>query len=275
MSSAGPHIQAENIALHEEPGEYDFYQCRTGQLSSIFKPNYELINKYPQPERYDIVETLQIKMTSLDRFFQGSAVPGPHFIKLDTQGSELAILRGSSRVLQHTVGVELEVEHVPLYKEAPLFPEVDSFMRDQGFVLYDLYHSYWSRLVPEVGFDASLGDLIFSDVLYFRPPESVLELSRGGGLTVDHAVRCYLAYGYTHLSYALITRAAADGLLDQDSFNSLQDLIKECQGPRVLSWLPGGQVMRWRLVHLADWLFPWSGWARKSKGDLGSRYGTR
>ena len=45
--------------------------------------------------------------------------------------------------MQHTLnraifGVEVEVEFIEMYQDQPLFNEVDSFMRERGFYLFDL-----------------------------------------------------------------------------------------------------------------------------------------
>ena len=272
VSQNAPYIQAVNIGLFEEPGQYLFHSCSKGQLSSIYRPNTEFINKYPQSERYEIVESQSVSMTSLDEFFIQSDTVRPHFIKLDTQGSELPILRGGQQVLETTVGAELEVEYAPLYDEAPLFPEVDQFMRSKGFQLYDACHYFWNQNIPGVAADSSLGEMIFGEVLYFRPPDNVLDLARRKQIEVDQAIQCYLAYGYTHLAEVLASQAAANGLLSFQEHKSMRDLIGKFRGRAAFSIIPGASTIKWRILHLANRLFPWRGWVWKSKADLGSRY---
>jgi Methyltransferase FkbM domain len=62
----------------------------------------------------------------------------PDVIKLDTQGSELDILKGAVKSLQGTSFIDIEVEFNPIYKSQPLFSEVDMFLRAHGFVLWRL-----------------------------------------------------------------------------------------------------------------------------------------
>lgn len=63
---------------------------------------------------------------------------GPFYLKLDTQGTELAILRGADEVLRHVELIEVELSLVPLYRGGPVFDEVASYLRERGFRLISL-----------------------------------------------------------------------------------------------------------------------------------------
>lgn len=66
-------------------------------------------------------------------------------IKLDTQGSELDILRGASRALSSCTLIEIEVEFNPIYEGQNLFCDVDRFLRDRGFVCGEYLNSCITR----------------------------------------------------------------------------------------------------------------------------------
>ena len=275
ISKSEPYIHVNNIGLHQTTNKYPVYKCRNPQLSSTYKPNLELINQYPQPERYHVIETTQVEMMSLDGFFQKTCLPACQFIKLDTQGSELAILKGGTRTLNGIIGVEIEVQHLPTYKDVPLFPEVDSFMRDHGFVLSDMCHYYWQRQDPEVRADPSLGDLIFSDVLYYKDLSAIKQMCNDRVITTEQVVRCYLVYGYTYLSEMVSLYSFKNGLIDQHTFQYLRSLIHSTKPSGSMSWFPKAQSLGRRLVDLADRVFPSSHWAKKSKAELGCWQTTR
>jgi FkbM family methyltransferase len=57
------------------------------------------------------------------------------FLKLDTQGTELAILRGAGNALDAIELVDVELSLVPLYEGGPLLDEVMAFMHDREFAL--------------------------------------------------------------------------------------------------------------------------------------------
>ena len=96
-----------------------------------------------------------------------------HFdvIKLDVQGAELDVLRGSTNSLEHALAIDIEVEFCELYKDQPLFDQVFSFLRKAGLEFIDFTFIYrWSP-------DAynGLGQATFSDALFMRSPEKVAE----------------------------------------------------------------------------------------------------
>ena len=64
--------------------------------------------------------------------------PQPFYLKLDTQGTELSILRGASRALLTAEFVEAELSLVKLYEGGALFDEVIAFLDDRGFAVISL-----------------------------------------------------------------------------------------------------------------------------------------
>ena len=64
--------------------------------------------------------------------------PQADFIKLDVQGAELLVLENALQKISNAVVIETEVEFVEIYRNQPLFGDIQKFMRDQGFVLHKL-----------------------------------------------------------------------------------------------------------------------------------------
>ena len=85
-------------------------------MSSIYEPNFELINKYPDASRFEIEERIPLRLIHSGIFKYSQNVTALDFIKIDTQGSELEILRGASDLLKSVIGIEVEVEFIELYK---------------------------------------------------------------------------------------------------------------------------------------------------------------
>ncbi len=73
---------------------------------------------------------------TLDEFIAERGIERVHAIKLDTQGSELQVLKGAEKALKGCIFLIVEVEFNALYECQPLFCDVDRFLRDRGFVLW-------------------------------------------------------------------------------------------------------------------------------------------
>jgi FkbM family methyltransferase len=85
------------------------------------------------------VSSESVPIAKLDSVLPKLALPSaPTYLKLDTQGTELAILRGASRALLGAQFVEAELSLVKLYEGGALFDEVIAFLDERGFGLISL-----------------------------------------------------------------------------------------------------------------------------------------
>ena len=62
----------------------------------------------------------------------------PDFIKIDTQGYELEIMKGGLQTIDSAEFIMLEVSFLDIYKQCPLAHKIISFMDERGFVIYDI-----------------------------------------------------------------------------------------------------------------------------------------
>jgi FkbM family methyltransferase len=80
------------------------------------------------------VETRQLR--TLDSLLK--KIERPALLKIDAQGYELEILKGSSLILPSFEAVLLEVAIIEINEGAPLLDDVVAFMKTHGFVAYDI-----------------------------------------------------------------------------------------------------------------------------------------
>jgi FkbM family methyltransferase len=83
-------------------------------------------------------KTEKRNLTTLDSLVAQSPFNKPDFIKIDTQGYELEILKGGEKTLSSAEFVLLEVSFLDIYKNAPLVADVLNFMEEKGFIVYDI-----------------------------------------------------------------------------------------------------------------------------------------
>jgi len=72
------------------------------------------------------------------------------FLKLDVQGSEMAVLEGVDASLPGIVGVQVELSLVPLYQGQPLLPQVLNYLCSAGFALVSIDRGFADRRTGEV-----------------------------------------------------------------------------------------------------------------------------
>jgi FkbM family methyltransferase len=133
-----PNVHLVPLALADRAGERILYLTREMACSSLYRPDPSLTGSLPELACASEVGTSKICVTTLDEWSAANGVSGIDFIKLDTQGAELDVLRGGEHALDSVRALEVEVEFNPIYLNQPLFGEVDKFLRDRGFVLWKL-----------------------------------------------------------------------------------------------------------------------------------------
>jgi FkbM family methyltransferase len=83
-------------------------------------------------------EPLQVEVVTLDAVLQDAAALPPYLLKVDVQGAELDVLEGGAATLEHTEVVVLEVSLFEFMRGAPVLDEVVAYMKDRGFVAWDI-----------------------------------------------------------------------------------------------------------------------------------------
>jgi hypothetical protein len=107
------------------------------------------------------VATVPVATTTLDEFIASQTPGGIALLKLDTQGSELSILRGARRSLERAAIDVIYTEFfiVPHYAGAPLLGDLLGFLGQFGYSLFDLFK----------GPNAANGQLRFGDAIFVSP----------------------------------------------------------------------------------------------------------
>ena len=182
-------------ALADAAGERLLYHTENAACSSIYKPDPVLTNTVAELECAREVGTSLISVSTLDTWAQEAGVSEIDFLKLDTQGSELDILRGGEHILGTVRALEVEVEFNAIYVGQPLFADVDTYLRARGFVLWKLstlahYSDHkWARM-PQ------------ADDTHFYDSEPIVRPTMSGQLYWAHAhyVKASLALSMTAFS---------------------------------------------------------------------------
>ena len=218
-------------ALYRESRDISFHLTKSRGCSSLYKPNYDFLGKYPDSERFEIDDITAVTATSLDILHRDGVFSNMDFVKIDVQGAELDILKGGEAFLRkHILGIEIEVEFQSLYKEQPLFSDVDIYIRESlALQIQDLRKTYWKYPVG-IGVGAMKGQLIFGDALYFRSPYEILPWcshigKKEAANKILMACLMGIVYGYLDYSLCLLNQPSIVDYLEQDTINHWRTTI--------------------------------------------------
>lgn len=157
------------IALGSTEGEAPLYVTQHPMCSSLYPPNESFLARYAELSEYMNLDfTMEVETTTLDAFCQAEGVNRVDFLQVDVQGADLQVLQGAANLVQNSVlAIQIEVEPSPLYIGQPLFADVDSHLRQQGFTLFDIKYAYRTRARSPVYSKEHPGQILWGDAFYF------------------------------------------------------------------------------------------------------------
>ncbi|SVE51316.1 uncharacterized protein METZ01_LOCUS504170, partial [marine metagenome] len=159
-------------ALDRYKGDKDLYITSYLSSCSFIEFDEDVVNRFGLEDQLKVVGTERVPTIDLDTFVNENNMESIDFIKLDTEGSELDIIKGGEKTLSSVLGLSVEVEFVKFHKGQPLFSDVDQYLRAIGFELYDLDLNRSSRkvLTQYASANLDIGQIFFAQALYLRNP---------------------------------------------------------------------------------------------------------
>lgn len=122
--------------LSDREGSETLKVTRKGGLTSVLEPTGRFVDYYRgDSDRFEVVRRVPLPATTIERVCADAGVDFD-LLKIDTQGSELAVLRGLGP--RRPVFVICEISMVDLYKGQATFPELTRFLEDRGYMVWDL-----------------------------------------------------------------------------------------------------------------------------------------
>jgi FkbM family methyltransferase len=187
-------------ALASQEGEHVLYVTRQNGLSSLLKPNRHVVENYSYQSRsgaslrpdWDIVSEQKVHAITLDHAAQKYNMKNLALIKLDTQGSELDILKSGAETLKNCGAVYVELEFKKFYEGQPLFSDVDIFLREKEFEIADIFITRLRRSTLAGSYARK--EPVWSHALYFKISHN----------SVETVLRTFaIALAFHHFDFAL------------------------------------------------------------------------
>ena len=150
-------IVAPRMAIGDKDGYIKINVAGNSGSSSILPMMDTHLNAAPNSGYVGVQEVEIKKLDSISEIYinESSIV----FLKIDTQGYESQVLKGSSDLLKKAKGLHLELSLVELYSGQTLWKELIEQIEKMGFVLWSI----------EPGFsDLKTGKMLQIDVIFFR-----------------------------------------------------------------------------------------------------------
>lgn len=179
-------------------------------------------------------------------------------VKLDTQGTELEVLRGlGGQLTPDVLGVELEIGMHAFYPKEARFCAVEQFMESIQFELFDLRvarvalpkgkrFDWYQREVFGVYCNSpTVSARIWEvDAIYFRKRSTLL--AERDAAKLRRMILVYCTYNFFAEAYSLAEKGEAEGVLGASEVAQLRQLIVDLHHVRhYRPWLADTPFYRW------------------------------
>ena len=124
-------INYYNFALGREKKELELYITKRKDSSSVLRPILSNNNNYI------INEKKKISVKKLDELLDFKSIEKPSIIKLDVQGYELEVLKGSENTLDYIDYVIAEISSTEIYENQTQADELIKFLESKSFEIKD------------------------------------------------------------------------------------------------------------------------------------------
>ena len=128
-------------ALGDQNSEKAINVMKRDDMSSFLTP---AATEFAQFEDCNVVEGTEIvQVRRLDDMFeelqQKYALEGNYFLKIDTQGFDLRVLRGSVNSLSKIAALQFEMPAMPIYKDMAPMEDYLTFIKEHGLYFSDMF----------------------------------------------------------------------------------------------------------------------------------------
>jgi FkbM family methyltransferase len=187
------HLKVFPYFVGEKPGKTLFHIYKSPGQSSVYAPAKRFKAHFGGDD-FAIAQSLPVYCTTIDKIVKNEKCPYPDILKIDTQGSELGILKGAAKTLAQTLIVEIECEFIEMYEGQPLFHHICASLYAAGFELFYINRVFANR----DGYSGEArGQITFCDALFIRREDKL------AGISAERLARFgILLANYGHRDYA-------------------------------------------------------------------------
>jgi FkbM family methyltransferase len=234
-------------AVAGSEGPRTLYVSNAPTGTSLFSPDFSaapdagayVSMEYFLPMTQQVIETRTLKSLLVAKQEDRSDL-----IKLDIQGAELEALQGlGAKRLEGLLAAEIEVGLSNIYPEAAGFADIQLFMKDHDFELFDVrvarsylpYQGKYGHFQKEIFGTFENSPTISArvsefDAVYFK--KRSLLLADRDAQKIRRMVVCYLTYNFFSEAYSLVDSAEQQGIFSSEDGSRLKELIVKIHSVR-------------------------------------------
>ena len=227
--SFDPDLRAQNIeneknkvfpfALWSKEQDLTINLTEFPDASSIYELNEKFLKNFLNHECHRVISKSNIESKPLDAIELNN--DDIDFLKIDTEGAELEILKGSKKYLGKSIlGLELEVQFVHRTIGSPMFSDIDRFLRPLGYQLMTLHKQSWIRNNNIWNINSN-PQVIWADAVYIMNEENLInkisEIDKNSReKTILKLMAISLVYGFYDYCISILYKLEKNNLLVND-----------------------------------------------------------
>lgn len=154
LAGQKPRWVVNNCALGRTAGQQTFNITANTEFSSFLTPGGAEAGRFAGLN--NVIEQVSVEVRTLDEVVP--KICSKHgvrnvYLKLDTQGFDLEVLRGGANILNSLVGLQSEMAVKQIYETAPSFQEAIAYLQDNGFIISQFFPNNAGHFPVLIEFD--------------------------------------------------------------------------------------------------------------------------
>ena len=163
------------------------YETADPLCTSLYVPDPRYCESFNNLDGQRLKSVTEVRTSSLDSFVREESLGAPDFLKMDIQGAELEVLEGGPKALTSLLAIVAEASFVPMYRDQPLYGDLDAHLRGRGFMLHT-FLGFGGRVMKPLAKNGMANypvQMLWTDALFVRDvldtgafrPEQLLKLA--------------------------------------------------------------------------------------------------
>lgn len=135
-------VKLYQVALGLDEADKNIHISSRPDSSSLLPITCKQVNTFPGTA---CETSLKIKQLALNEILGNNELSVPALLKIDVQGYELEVLKGSEKILKCFSWIYCECSFIELYEGQALAADIIHWLDERGFSLQGVYNTHYDR----------------------------------------------------------------------------------------------------------------------------------